>query len=58
VASRDATGLAIEAVWVALERKGLIRSLFPEGAVLTPAGQAYDTGLGGQIVHRSDHHSQ
>ena len=55
VASRDATGLANPAVWLALERKGLIKSMFPTGAVLTPAGLAYDTGLGGAILHRSHH---
>ena len=55
VLSRDATGLANEAAWVALERKGLIRSLFPSAAVLTAAGLAYDTGLGAAILHRADH---
>src|SRR5690348_2159956 len=45
VLSRDATGLANAAVWVALERKGLIKSMFPAAALLTPAGLAYDTGL-------------
>jgi hypothetical protein len=44
VASRDATGLRNPAVWAALERKGLIRSL-PDCAVLTPRGLGYDTGL-------------
>src|SRR6266850_2227601 len=37
VASRDATGLHNPAVWAALERKGLIRSL-PDCAMLTPLG--------------------
>jgi hypothetical protein len=55
VASRDATGLGNPAVWVALERKGLIRAHFPEAAVLTPAGLGYDTGLGGAILHRAAH---
>jgi hypothetical protein len=55
VMARDATGLANEAVWVALARKGLIRSMFPEAAVVTPAGLAYDTGLAGTILHRADH---
>lgn len=55
VLSRDATGLANQAAWVALERKGLIRSLFPSAAVLTAAGLAYDTGLGAAILHRADH---
>jgi hypothetical protein len=55
VLSRDATGLSNEAAWRALERKGLIRSHFPEAVVLTPQGIAYDTGLAGAILHRADH---
>jgi hypothetical protein len=51
VAARDATGLANEAVFVALERKGLIHSGFPLGALLTKAGLAYDTGLREAILH-------
>lgn len=56
VAARDATGLANPAVWVALERKGLIRSQFPHAALLTPAGRAYDTGLAERILHRHAGH--
>ena len=52
VQARDATGLGNEAAWTALQRKGLIRSLFPAAAVLTPAGLAYDTGLADRILHR------
>jgi hypothetical protein len=55
VASRDATGLANQAAWTALARKGLIKSMFPHVAVLTPAGLAYDTGLGGAILRRAEH---
>jgi hypothetical protein len=55
VASRDATGLANPAVWAALERKGLLRSMFPAGGELTPAGLAYDTGLADSIIHRGHH---
>ena len=55
VASRDATGLSNEAAWVALERKGLIRSMFPMGAVLTVAGLGYQTGIRDAIMHRSNH---
>jgi hypothetical protein len=55
VLSRDASGLANQAAWTALERKGLIRSLFPEAAILTPFGLAYDTGLARAILHRPDH---
>jgi len=52
VMSRDATGLANEGAWAALERKGLIKAMFPVAAVLTPAGIAYDTGLRELILHR------
>lgn len=55
VAARDATGLANPAAWVALERKGLIRSMFPMACVVTEAGLAYETGLAGQILHGSNH---
>jgi hypothetical protein len=55
VLARDASGLANEAAWVALERKGLIRSLFPMACILTAAGAAYDTGIRDQILHGSDH---
>ncbi len=56
VATRDATGLANAAAWVALERKGLIKSMFPRAAVLTEAGLAYDTGLGNALLHRGGDH--
>jgi len=52
VLARDATGLHNEAAWIALQRKGLLKSMFPMAAVLTPAGLAYDTGLADQILHR------
>jgi len=55
VAARDATGLSNPAVWVALERKGLIRSAFPIEALLTVEGLRYDTGLGDVLLHRSNH---
>lgn len=55
VLTRDASGLGNEAAWVALERKGLIKSMFPHAAVLTEAGLAYETGLGGALLHRGDH---
>jgi hypothetical protein len=55
VMARDANGLANPAAWVALERKGLIKSEFPDAAVLTPAGLAYDTGLAETILHRGGH---
>ncbi len=53
--SKDATGLANQAVWTVLERKGLIRGSFPFALSLTPAGLAYDTGIADQILHGSDH---
>jgi len=56
VASRDATGLSNPAAWVALERKGLIVSHFPQGATLTPAGLAYETDLADAILHRHHGH--
>ncbi len=56
VMGADATGLANPAVWAALERKGLIKSMFPMAAVMTPAGLAYDTGMAGAILHRHGHH--
>src|SRR6187397_2744057 len=55
VASRDASGLRNPAVWVALERKGLIRSMFPHGAVVTQLGLDYETGLHETMLHRSSH---
>jgi hypothetical protein len=55
VAARDATGLANEAVFVALERKGLIRSGFPLGALLTQAGLDYETGIRETILHGHAH---
>jgi hypothetical protein len=56
VATRDASGLFNEAAWVALERKGLIKSHFPDSALLTRAGQDYETGLAEAIIHHADHH--
>ncbi|MEA2754524.1 MAG: hypothetical protein QOJ54_813 [Aliidongia sp.] len=55
VETRDATGLGNQAVWAALERKGLIKSTFPVSAIITPDGLAYDTGLRDQILHQSNH---
>jgi hypothetical protein len=54
VASRDATGLRNPAVWTALERKGLIRTL-PDCAVLTPLGLGYQTGLRDAILRVGSH---
>jgi hypothetical protein len=55
VATRDASGLRNPAVWLALERKGLIRSMYPHGAVVTPLGLDYETGLRETILHKSGH---
>src|SRR5689334_10609239 len=55
VATRDASGLRNPAVWVALERKGLIRSMYPNAAVVTPLGLDYETGLREAILHKSGH---
>ena len=56
VGRADATGLANAAVWTVLERKGLIKSQFPQAALLTPAGLAYETGFADTILHRHVHH--
>jgi hypothetical protein len=56
VFSRDATGLNNQAVWTALERRGLARTNFPQSATLTVEGLAYETGLADQILHRHVHH--
>ena len=45
VMSKDATGLTNEAVWKALDRKGLAKSEFPYSISLTPAGLEYDSGM-------------
>ena len=55
VRAQDASGLANESVWLALERKKLIKSLFPMGCVLTPSGAAYDTGLKDEVLHQGHH---
>ncbi len=54
VATADATGLTNEAVWKALERKGLAKSEFPNGIRLTPAGLDYNTGIADQVLQRPD----
>ena len=56
VRAQDASGLSNESVWTALERKKLIKSLFPVACVLTPAGGSYETGLKEQILHQGGHH--
>ena len=56
VDAADATGLFNEAVWHALERKGLARADWPHRITLLPEGQTYDTGLADEILHRGGHH--
>ncbi len=55
VAARDASGLRNEAVWKALERKGLARAAYPELIALTQAGLDYDTGMRQSVLHGGDH---
>jgi len=55
VAGKDATGLYNEAVWNALTRKGLARAEWPHQITLTTEGVAYDTGLAGEILRRTNH---
>ncbi|MBM3601066.1 MAG: hypothetical protein FJX35_22940 [Alphaproteobacteria bacterium] len=55
VAARDASGLSNPAAWIVLERRGLIKSMFPLSCVLTADGAGYDTGLRSHILHGSDH---
>ncbi|HUO97293.1 MAG TPA: hypothetical protein VMU01_01410 [Rhizomicrobium sp.] len=55
VAAKDATGLYNEAVWHALQRKGLARADWPHRITLTLDGLAYETNLAGEIFHRSPH---
>jgi hypothetical protein len=55
VMGKDATGLFNQAVWHALDRKGLARSDWPNGITLTAEGLHYATGLAGEILHRSAH---
>ena len=54
VSARDATGLGNEAVWKALERKGLVRADFPRALWLTPAGLSYEMAIARDILHPSD----
>src|SRR3546814_11668563 len=58
VLASDAGGLGNPNVLAILERKGLLRSLHPMGALLTAEALAYDTGLADQVLHRPDHRSE
>ena len=55
VLARDASGLGNANVFAVLERKGLLRSMHPMGALLNAEALDYDTGVDGQVLHRSDH---
>lgn len=55
VAARDATGLNNPSVWIALERKALIRAKAPDAIILTQLGQQYETGMRDTILHRGGH---
>ncbi len=55
VAASDISGFSNEAVWRALERKGLAKSGFPMTITLTATGLAYDTGLKDRLARPSDH---
>ena len=55
VSTRDASGFTNQAVWVALERKGLARSSFPHSITLTKAGLDHNTGLLQPMTEKSDH---
>jgi hypothetical protein len=55
VRGADATGLTNQAVWKALEHKGLARSDFPRTITLTPEGLGYETGMADKIFHQGGH---
>ncbi len=53
--AQDASGLWNEAVWHALERKGLAVATYPLAIRLTPDGLGYETRLRDRILLGSDH---
>jgi hypothetical protein len=55
VSGRDASGLYNQAVWHALDRKGLARSDWPTSITLTAEGMGYDTEAAGEILQRATH---
>jgi hypothetical protein len=54
VLGKDATGMGNESVWVALERKGLAKSSYPDSIRITPAGLGYETGVRDKVIHAPD----
>jgi hypothetical protein len=55
VKGADATGLFNQAVWSALEHKGLARSEYPRAITLTAEGIAYQTGLENEMFRHGGH---
>lgn len=55
VRGADATGLANQAVWKALEHKGLAKSDYPRAITLTAEGVAYDTGMAEKMFQKGGH---
>ena len=55
ISSRDASGFSNQAVWTALERKGLVRGDFPLSITLTKPGLDFETGLLQPMAEESDH---
>ncbi len=55
VLGKDATGIFNEAVWHALERKGLAKAQWPNAITLKAEALSYETGLASEILHRSGH---
>ncbi len=55
VSARDASGLSNPAVWRALARKGLVRTVDPIAVTLTALGLSSETGLGDRLVSPSEH---
>ena len=53
--ARNACGLSNDAVWTALERKGLLHRVNSLTATLTKDEFDYNTGLAGKFWTRSDH---
>ncbi len=56
VDSNNATGLFNEAVWHALDRKGVARADWPNQITLTKEGVEYDTEMADEILHRGHGH--
>jgi len=55
VASKDASGLSNDAVWVVLARKGFVRENWKDEIVITAEGLAFSTGLEEKFISTSDH---